>query len=205
MVGWSTHRQAAPDLATMPRPPRARAPLKDAALRLFVEQGIDGTGIRDLSRAAGCSEAAVYRHWASKDELVRSLYQEHLTEVCRILDAAVAGDQSLEAQVVSATTALYRLFDEQPLVFRFVLLAKHDLDIAAGLQIRTPLDIVQALATRAIADGRASGDPAVLAAALTGTFLEVAVFVLYGRIPGPLSPHAPRVAQLALHLLQSRT
>ena len=189
----------------MPRPPRALAPLKEAALRLFVEQGIDGTGIRDLARAAGCSEAAIYRHWTSKDDLVRSLYREHLCEVCRIADAAIASDPDADRQVLAAIISLYRLFDEQPLVFRFVLLAKHDLDIARDLHQRTPLDIVHELAQRAITEGRATGDAAVLAAALTGTLIETAVFVLYGRIPGPLLSHAPRVAQLALHLLKSRT
>ena len=194
----------------MPRPPRALAPLKEAALRLFVEHGIDGTGIRELSRAAGCSEAAVYRHWANKEALVRALYQEHLDTVCAIMDDAVSGNpnnqgSSLDDQVLAAVTALYHLFDEQPLVFRFVLLAKHDFAIARELQERTPIDIVQALAQRAIDDGSATGDAGVLAAALTGTFLETATFVLYGRLPGPLSQHASRVAKLALHLLHSRT
>lgn len=190
----------------MSRPPRALAPLKDAALRLFVERGIDGTGIRELARAAGYSEAAVYRHWTNKDDLVRSLYEEHLATVCAILDAAVnAENTTFDQQVQAAIAALYQLFDEQPLIFRFVLLAKHDLEMAREIEVRTPLDIVQTLAQRAIDDGRASGDAAVLAAALTGTFLETAVFVLYHRLPGPLSQHAGRVAKLALLLLHSRT
>ena len=191
----------------MSRPPRALAPLKDAALRLFLEHGIDGTGIRELARVAGCSEAAVYRHWTNKEDLVRSLYEEHLATVCTILDTALqpATAPTFEAQVQAAVTALYQLFDEQPLVFRFVLLAKHDLEMASALHVRTPLDIVQALAQRALDEGRAQGDAAVLAAALTGTFLETAVFVLYQRLPGPLSQHAERVAKLALLLLHSRT
>ena len=188
----------------MPRPPKARVPLQEAALRLFVERGIDGTGIRDLAKAAGYSEAAIYRHWTNKEELVRSLYQEHLAEVCRVLDAAVAASQVLDEQLLAATRALYTLYDEKPLVFRFVLLAKHDLDVAHDLTVRTPLDIVQGLAQRAVDDGLSDHDPALLAAALTGTFLETATFVLYGRLNGPLSTYADRVAGLAKHLLHSR-
>jgi len=192
----------------MPRPPRALAPLKEAALRLFVEHGIDGTGIRELAKAAGCSEAAIYRHWTNKEALVRALYTEHLDAVCAILDAAVSDtthQTTLETQVHSAVSALYRLFDQQPLVFRFVLLARHDFDLARELHMRTPLNIVHAMAQRAIDDGRATGDAGILAAALTGTFLETATFVLYDRLPGPLSQHANRVAALALHLLHSKT
>ena len=185
----------------MPRPPRARAPLLEAALRLFVERGIDGTGIRDLAKAAGCSEAAIYRHWASKEALVKALYHEHLAEVCRLLDAAVVASDDLEAQVRAATATLYTLFDNHPLVFRFVLLAKQDLKVAHDHTDRSPLDLVQAMAERAVAEGRTNADPGLLAAALTGTFLETAVFVLYGRLPGPLTRHAEAVAELALHLL----
>ena len=204
MVNRSTPAQAARHSAGMPRPPKARAPLQEAALRLFVERGIDGTGIRDLAKAAGYSEAAIYRHWASKEELVRSLYQEHLTTVCGLLDAAVAGATTLDGQVRAATHALYRLFDEQPLVFRFVLLARHDLDIAQHITVRTPLDIVHALAERAVREGPAVGDPALLSAAMSGTFLETALFVLYGRLSGPLARHADPVADLVLHLLHRR-
>ena len=189
----------------MPRPPRARAPLQEAALRLFVERGIDGTGIRDLAKAAGYSEAAIYRHWTNKEELVRSLYQEHLAEVCKRLDAAIGSSPSLDEQLTAATVALYRLFDDQPLVFRFVLLAKHNFAVAHDLTVRTPLDIVQALAQRAVDDGLTNLDPGLLAAALTGTFLETATFVLYGRLPGPLSRYGDQVGRLALHLLHSKT
>ena len=185
----------------MPRLPKARIPLKEAALRLFVERGIDGTGIRELAKTAGYSEAAIYRHWAGKDELVRDLYHEHLTTVCKLLDAAMAESSDLDAQVRAASRALYTLFDEQPLVFRFVLLAKHDLGVAVDVAVRTPLDIVQELASRAVDSGRASGDPALLAAAMTGLFLETAVFVLYERLPGPLTRHADAVAELVLRLL----
>jgi AcrR family transcriptional regulator len=185
----------------MPRQPKARIPLKEAALRLFVERGIDGTGIRELAKTAGYSEAAIYRHWAGKDELVRDLYHEHLTAVSALLAEAISGDGDLDSQIRAASHALYGLFDAQPLVFRFVLLAKHDLGVAVNTTIRTPLDLVHDLAARAVADGRAVGDPALLAAAMTGLFLETAVFVLYGRLPGPLSRHADGVADLVLRLL----
>jgi hypothetical protein len=41
----------------------------------------------------------------------------------------------------------------------------------------------------------------VLAAMVIGLFLETAIFVLYGRLDGPLSRYAGPVAQAALRVL----
>lgn len=185
----------------MARPPKARAPLKQAALELFVEQGVHATGIRDIAKHAGCSEAALYRHWKNKDDLVVSLFTEHLTEVRTILEEAIAGADSLAAKVLAASTACYRLYDEEPLVFRFVLLVQHELARTLPADLRMPQDVVTDLAAAAVARGEAKGEPALLAAAVIGIFLESAVFVLYGRLPGPMSRYAQPVAQAALRVL----
>src|SRR5258708_36042930 len=45
-----------------------------AATSLFAERGIDGTSMRDIAEAAGVREAAIYRHFAGKDELAREIF-----------------------------------------------------------------------------------------------------------------------------------
>jgi AcrR family transcriptional regulator len=185
----------------MARPPKARAPLKQAALELFVEQGVHATGIRDIAKHAGCSEAALYRHWKNKDDLVVSLFTEHLLEVRRRLEEAITSAEGLEAKVLAACAACYRLYDEEPLVFRFVLLVQHELSRTLPSDLRMPQDVVIDLAKEALRRGEAKGDPILLAAAVIGIFLETAVFVLYGRLPGPLSRYSQPVAAEALRVL----
>jgi len=185
----------------MARPPKARLPLKLAALELFVEQGVHATGIRDIAKHAGCSEAALYRHWKNKEALVASLFAEHLGEVRAILEDAIVGATTLEAKLLAASTACYRLYDEEPLVFRFVLLVQHELSRTLTSAVRMPQDVVTDLAREAIKKGEVKGDPALMAAVIIGIFLETAVFVLYGRLPGPLSRYAQPVATMALRVL----
>jgi AcrR family transcriptional regulator len=187
----------------MPRPTKAREPLRQAALERFVELGIHGAGIREIARHAGCSEAALYRHWTSKEELVRSLFVEHLAEVVTALDDAIASDRTLPGQVAAACRACYRLYDEQPLVFRFVLLVQHELAHLLPPGLRMPQDVVADLVRAAIARGEARGDPVLLSAALVGVFLQTAVYVLYGRLPGPLSQHVEAVTAAALRVLDA--
>ena len=62
------------------------ARIKDVALRLMVEKGVAETTIRDLAREAGVAEGTLYRHYASKEDMVRDLFREHYAEFARRLE-----------------------------------------------------------------------------------------------------------------------
>ncbi len=192
----------------MARPPKAREPLKQAALELFVEHSVHGTGIREIAKHAGCSEAALYRHWANKDALVAALFQEHMTEVRNLLESAIAKETTLEAKVKAACRAAYKLYDEHPQVFRFVLLVQHELAKTIPPDMRMPQDVVTDLVREAAAKGEipklAKGEDSLMAAAVIGIFLETAVFVLYERVQGPLSRYVDLVALSALRVLRAK-
>jgi AcrR family transcriptional regulator len=47
----------------------ARARIRDAALRLFAERGIEAASIRDIAKAAGVSPGLVRHHFGSKEAL----------------------------------------------------------------------------------------------------------------------------------------
>jgi AcrR family transcriptional regulator len=190
----------------MARPPKAREPLKQAALELFVDYSVHGTGIRDIAKHAGCSEAALYRHWANKDALVSALFQEHLTEVRGLIENAIAQEKNVEGRVRAACRACYKLYDEHPKVFRFVLLVQHELAKTIPQGARMPQDVVADLIRDAGQNGEiaklAKGEDLVLAAAVIGIFLETAIFVLYERLPGPLSRYVEPVTQSALRVMR---
>jgi AcrR family transcriptional regulator len=41
-----------------------------AAIRLFAQQGVDGTSIRQIAKEAGISLGALYNHYRSKESMV---------------------------------------------------------------------------------------------------------------------------------------
>ena len=47
----------------------ARARIRDAAIRLFAERGIDGTTVRDIAKEAGVSPGLLRHHFGSKEAL----------------------------------------------------------------------------------------------------------------------------------------
>src|SRR5262245_23105965 len=63
-------------------PPRAR--ILAAAGELFYRHGIRAVGVDAIAEAAGTNKMTLYRHFASKDELVA----EYLRECAQLADAS---------------------------------------------------------------------------------------------------------------------
>lgn len=59
-----------PDDGRLERGRRSRARIREAARRLFHERGFDGATLRGIASAAGMGASSIYRHFASKEELL---------------------------------------------------------------------------------------------------------------------------------------
>src|SRR5262245_64911417 len=53
-----------------------RERLLDAALAVFVDKGIDGATIKDITGAAGVTQGLLYHHFAGKEALLMALLSE---------------------------------------------------------------------------------------------------------------------------------
>lgn len=80
------------------RTPRKR--LMDAAPGLFASKGYRTTSISELVHAAGCSRAAFYRHFASKDDLLEEMGQPFIADVDSFL-ASVSLDLDADRDRIS--------------------------------------------------------------------------------------------------------
>jgi len=47
----------------------------EAALTLFSQKGFQGTTTKEIAQAAGCSEATLFKHFATKDELYSAILE----------------------------------------------------------------------------------------------------------------------------------
>lgn len=88
-----------------PRLARTRARALDAAYALLVERGFGQVTVDDVSDRSGVSKSTLYRHWESRDELLREAFSTHaLTEA-----AAGAGlARSLQAYASTVADGLER-------------------------------------------------------------------------------------------------
>jgi AcrR family transcriptional regulator len=71
----------------MARPSRQQE-IRAAATSCFARLGYDGTRVRHIAEEAGLSEAALYRHWKSKDELATELFADGMRRYARGLEDA---------------------------------------------------------------------------------------------------------------------
>jgi TetR/AcrR family transcriptional regulator, regulator of cefoperazone and chloramphenicol sensitivity len=71
----------------------ARARIRDAALRLFAERGVDGATIRDIAKAAGVSGGLVRHHFGSKEALRDACDSYALEQLMRFKEQAVVEGQ----------------------------------------------------------------------------------------------------------------
>lgn len=184
----------------MPRPPRSRTPIKQAAVQLFVEKGIHASGIRDIAQAAGCSEAALYRHWKNKESLIRALFREHVEEVVALLDQALTNNGTARQRLHAGVCAAYQLYDAQPHVFRFVLMAQHEFGPYLPADVRMPQEVIEDL-VRELKPASKQPIP-LLAAAMIGIFVECSNRVIYGHLPGPLHTYSDAVTSMCLRVLE---
>ena len=54
--------------------PDTRQRILDVALDLFIEQGFDGTSLRQIAEQLGVTKAALYYHFESKDDILMALH-----------------------------------------------------------------------------------------------------------------------------------
>lgn len=83
---------------------RTRDVMLGQAARLFAEQGFKGTSVTDIGTACGMSGPAVYKHFASKQELLARLLVD-------ISEQLMAGGSAVAQQFSDPAAALSALVD----------------------------------------------------------------------------------------------
>lgn len=172
----------------MPRPTVAKDAIDRAALRLFAERGVAGTSIKDIAEAAGVSQGAMYRHYATKEEMARHLFLSNYADLAQRLDDICAERSGFRARVAGMVAEFCTLFDADEELFRFLLLVQHEHLPALTKGLRTPVDVlVEVMAEAMEAGAIPRNDPNLKAAAAMGIVLQAATFRVYGRITGAMA------------------
>ncbi|MCR4572460.1 MAG: TetR/AcrR family transcriptional regulator [Lentisphaeria bacterium] len=92
-----------------------QAEIVDAALKLIAEQGIQHLTIRNLSTAIGVTEAALYRHFPGKTEIIQAMVSRFEEDVDDI--GELRGWAAIEAALVRRTELVLAKPDLARVVF----------------------------------------------------------------------------------------
>jgi AcrR family transcriptional regulator len=65
-----------------------RARIQRVALELFAEQGYERTSLREIAERLGVTKAALYYHFKSKEDIVRSFTEDHFARMDELIEWA---------------------------------------------------------------------------------------------------------------------
>ena len=171
-----------------------RERIERAAIRLFVEKGIAATSVRDVARAVDMSEGALYRHFAGKDELVWEVFERHYVQFAGRLESLARAETTARGQLAAMIRGFCHAYDEDPLLFRFLLFVQHGQLSKLAPGSPTPVDAVHAVIARGIASKEIPEQHPDLATALVfGIVLQPVTFAAYGRLSVSLSSMSDRL------------
>jgi AcrR family transcriptional regulator len=176
--------------------------IESAAIQLFVEKGITATTIRDIARAVGLSEGALYRHFASKEQLVWQLFERNYVEFASRLLTLAEGEATARGKLAAMIRGFCRAHDENPQLFRFLLFVQHGELEKLAPDTPTPVEAVRTVISNGIASGEIPPQDADLATALVfGTVLQPVQFAAYGRLAPDLTSLSDRLVAAAWAVL----
>ncbi|MFG3243135.1 TetR family transcriptional regulator [Streptomyces sp. NPDC048157] len=104
---------------------RTRQALLDAALDLLEHQSLSSLGLREVTRAAGVTPTAFYRHFEDTAALGVALVEEALGSLHGMICAMLAETEDSEERLGRSIELLMRHVGEQPAHFRFIAREQH--------------------------------------------------------------------------------
>jgi len=182
----------------------ARAKVERAAIDLFAARGVDGVTIGEVAARAGVSQGALYRHYPSKEDLAWNLFATAYLRTGAELGDIRRRERDFTTRIGAMVAHFCALYDRDPALFRFMLIAQHNLLPRIGPDQRTPVDEVAETVADAVRAGEVpSVNPLAGAAAILGVILQTAVFHIYGRLPGALSLRAASLTRATIAAVEA--
>ncbi len=187
----------------MVRPIRFKDAIYESAMKLFGEKGLTQTGIREIAKGAGVSEAALYRHWKGKRQLAWDIFKHGLEELHRALTHAVPREGPFCDAVLTTVRIFFEAYDRNSQLFGYLLLSQHELWKAKDDTVADPVafwfDLLRSRAAEFQLDGKLHSD--VLGPVTLGMMLQPSIAAAYHSVPVPLAQHTEAVSAAICRVL----
>lgn len=95
------------------------------SLELFASKGYHAISVRDIAKAAGVSEAALYKHFKGKEDMAIYMFSAIIGEYTRQLGQVDAGDDEAVNKLCRIVDITYDLYEKYPHQIRFALLSQY--------------------------------------------------------------------------------
>jgi AcrR family transcriptional regulator len=165
----------------MARPSREKQ-IREAALSCFARLGYEGTRVRHIADEAGVSEAALYRHWKSKEELAGSVFADGMRGYAAELEQAAQAPGPTPERLARVVHRMLDLYRDEPNLSVFLIEQQPRFIGALPPRFPYPLHVVESVVK---AGQRAKdvkpGDPRLIAAIALGCVTRPIVVSRYSQ------------------------
>jgi AcrR family transcriptional regulator len=166
-----------------------RARIQRVALELFAEQGYERTSLREIAERLGVTKAALYYHFKSKEDIVRSFTEDHFARLDALVEWArqqppgqATGREIIEryASILIDGHDVFRFLEQNQATLHSQESGKHRFE-----QFRPRLDALVELITGPDASARAQ-------VRATVAFFATSASFMYIRSKGEIAPEELR-------------
>jgi AcrR family transcriptional regulator len=178
--------------------------LDRAAIRLLARQGLGRTSIRQIAAEAGISLGALYNHYASKEDLIDSLFSQNWATVGRDLQRISHEAETLKAQIFEMVSYIFHFCEQDWELATLTFSQRHSTLPKMPKARNNPYLAFRMSIVAAMKRGEIpKQDPDVATAMVMGAIAQVIDTALLGRIKKKLRPSLNQVANSCLALLGS--
>ncbi len=171
-------------------------------LPYFAARGIDGVSMRDIAQAAGVREAAIYRHFASKDELAREIFVSWYGWHCQQVHQIVTGAGGRKEQLRDIVGQEFTVAERYPEAFLYFCANEMKFLPALPPQIPAVRDSLIAFITEGQRRGEfRAGDAELIVDMLSGALCEVALSWVRRQRRGSLRHHIDLVTDTCWRMI----
>ena len=137
-------------------PSDKRKLILDAAIRVFAEHGYHGARVGDIAEDAGVAHGLLYHYFASKDDVLRTIFVENWGALIARFRAVEASDEPAPDKLEGIAKILLRTWRNDPALVTVMVR-----EVARSQQLQDRVDEVReafAIVERVIEEGQGSGD-----------------------------------------------
>ena len=176
--------------------------IERAALKLFVQNGVAETSIKEIAKEAKVSQGAMYNHYHSKEELAWELFAGGFSEIGLELRRLAKTQSTLQMKLRAMISYVFERFDKDWLSVSYVFMARHLHLRRVTPRMGNPYLAFRAVIANAMGHGEIPRrDPELAASLVVGAIIQVIDTKIFGRLKGNLSDRALITADSCTNLL----
>ena len=186
--------------------PPAKRKILETALGLFVRDGRCETSVRDIAKASGFTNPALFKHFRTKDDLARYLFERCYLELATLVGDAVASAATFQTKQRAVVDAYLAALDRDS---NSVLYVQEELrHFWPRMPDRVRRHSIVAEVRTLLAEGRDLGlvtktiDLTLLTTAWLGTLQQFARFRYFGELKQPTPALADAVDDLLTNMVR---